>query len=417
MRLSNFGNKMARRTGVVDLMEDLASALTERADMILMGGGNPGRIPEMEQLFATRLHALLNDEKTLHQMLGVYQGPLGDRQFRCAIADLLNREFGWAITADNVAVSNGSQSAFFLLFNLLGGARGEGQAHILLPLSPEYIGYADLGVDEGLFRANAPDIEELDAHEFKYHVDFNSLQIDDSTAAICVSRPTNPTGNVLTDAEIARLDNMARGSGVPLIIDGAYGLPFPNIIFTEASTHWNANTVLVLSLSKLGLPGVRTGVIIADAEFIEVYANASSIVNLACGNLGPGMATGMIQSGEILRLGSAVVRPFYLQKVRQTVGWLREDLGDLPWKLHRPEGAIFLWLWFDELPISSRELYLRLKSKGVLVIPGEEFFIGLDPSWQHVRQCIRLSYAQEAATVRAGIRILAHEVRKVYAGS
>ena len=43
--------------------------------------------------------------------------------------------------------------------------------------------------------------------------------------AICCSRPTNPTGNVLTDGEMARLDTLAQEHGIPLIIDNAYGIP------------------------------------------------------------------------------------------------------------------------------------------------------------------------------------------------
>ena len=57
--------------------------------------------------------------------------------------------------------------------------------------------------------------------------------------------------------------------GIPLIIDGAYGLPFPNILFSEARPHWNENTILVLSLSKLGLPGVRTGIVVAREEIVR----------------------------------------------------------------------------------------------------------------------------------------------------
>ena len=34
---------------------------------------------------------------------------------------------------------------------------------------------------------------------------------------MCVSRPTNPTGNVLTDEEIGHLDSLAEEQGIPLI--------------------------------------------------------------------------------------------------------------------------------------------------------------------------------------------------------
>ena len=85
----------------------------------------------------------------------------------------------------------------------------------------------------------------------------------------------------------AYLDEQIVGCGAVKIVDGAYGLPFPNICFVEAKPFWNDNTILALSLSKLGLPGVRTGIVIAREEIIDAFTNANTIVSLACGNLGP----------------------------------------------------------------------------------------------------------------------------------
>jgi valine--pyruvate aminotransferase len=229
-----------------------------------------------------------------------------------------------------------------------------------------------------------------------------------------VSRPTNPTGNVLTDEEVAHLDDIARSHDIPLIIDGAYGLPFPNILFTDAQPHWNENTILTLSLSKLGLPGVRTGIIVAREDIIHAYTNANTIVNLACGNLGPALAKALFDSGEILSLTRQYVTPFYRERSQQAVQWFRQQLGDLPYHIHKPEGAIFLWLWFEGLPITSQELYERLKQRGVLIVPGHNFFVGMDDDWPHRHECIRVSYARDAQTVKQGIAIIAEEVALAY---
>ena len=222
------------------------------------------------------------------------------------------------------------------------------------------------------------------------------------------------TGNVLTDAEIAHLDAIARARDIPLIIDGAYGLPFPNILFEKASPHWNDNTILALSLSKLGLPGVRTGIIVASEEIVNAYTRANTIVSLACGNLGPALAKELFKSGEILSLTRDYVTPYYRESSLQTVAWFRDELGDLPYHIHKPEGAIFLWLWFEGLPISSQVLYQRLKQRGVLIVPGQDFFIGMDDEWAHKHECIRVSYAQDGETVRKGVKIIAEEVALAY---
>jgi len=397
-------------------MDDLGTALNENPDMIFMGGGNPGRIPEAEAIFKARLETVLADPAQLHSLMGIYQSPQGDKIFREQIAGLLKKEFGWDLSERNIAISNGSQSAFFILYNMLAGAMPDGSHHsIHLPLAPEYIGYGDIGLTRDFFTATRPEIELMDNNLFKYHVDFSKLEVTEQAGALCVSRPTNPTGNVLTDSEIEHLDEIALAADIPLIIDGAYGLPFPGIIFNDAKPHWNENTILVLSLSKLGLPGVRTGIIVAREDIVQGYSNANTVVNLACGNLGPTIARELFSSREILTLSNDLVKPFYKQRAQQAVDWFRAELGSLPYRIHSPEGAIFLWLWFEGLPITSQELYQRLKERGVLVVPGHNFFPGMDTGWQHQQECIRVSYAQDGSTVKQGIEIIAEEVAKAYA--
>lgn len=415
MKLSKFGNKFCVPTGIVELMDDLGIALNENPNMIFMGGGNPGRIPEAEAIFKTRLESVMADPQQLHSLMGIYQSPQGDKIFRQQIASLLKKEFGWDLSERNIAISNGSQSAFFILYNMLAGAMPDGtHRSIHLPLAPEYIGYGDIGLTGGFFTATRPDIELMDDSLFKYHVDFTQLRVTEQTAALCVSRPTNPTGNVLTDDEVEHLDQIAQAADIPLIIDGAYGLPFPGILFNDAKPHWNDNTILVLSLSKLGLPGVRTGIIVAREEIVQAYSNANTVVNLACGNLGPTLARELFNTGEILTLSNRLIKPFYQQRAQQAVDWFRAELKGLPYRIHSPEGAIFLWLWFAGLPISSQELYERLKKRGVLIVPGHNFFPGMNSEWRHQQECIRVSYAGDGNVVRQGIEIIAQEVAKAY---
>jgi Alanine-alpha-ketoisovalerate (or valine-pyruvate) aminotransferase len=255
----------------------------------------------------------------------------------------------------------------------------------------------------------------LDNRQFKYHVDFSRLKIDESIGAICASRPTNPTGNVLTDSEIHQLDQLARDNNIPLIIDNAYGTPFPDIIFEDVAPFWNENTILCSSLSKLGLPGVRCGIVIANEDVIQAMSNINGIVSLSPNSVGPAMALSMIERGDLLRLSKDVVRPFYQKKSQRILNMVLETINDERVRVHKPEGAIFLWLWFNDLPISTQELYKRLKARGVLVVPGEYFFIGVDhEGWDHAKQCIRMNYVQDDKMMQKGIDIIAEEVARAY---
>lgn len=415
MQFSRFGQKLCTEAGIVTLMDDLGEALRVNPDMIFMGGGNPARIPEMERAFEQALREVMQNPRELQQLLGVYQPPQGDAELLDKLAQTLNSEYGWQLSRANIALANGSQSAFFLLFNLFAGEYPDGsRKRIQLPLTPEYLGYSDQGIAADTFIASKPSIEMLPGGFFKYHVDFSQLKITTATGALCVSRPTNPTGNVLSDEEMARLDALAREHQVPFIVDGAYGTPFPRIIFADAEPHWNANTILVLSLSKLGLPGARTGIVIANPEVIRAFARANTILNLATGNFGPALLRQLLQGNQVLSLSRDLVGPFYRARMEDAVARFQRHLHGLPCYIHKPEGAIFLWLWFKDLPISSQLLYEALKKRGVLVVSGHHFFPGLEEDWRHCHECIRVTYCQDAEVVEEGARIIGELAREVY---
>ncbi|EGR7966897.1 valine--pyruvate transaminase [Vibrio vulnificus] len=414
MQFSKFGEKFNQYSGITQLMDDLNDGL-RTSGAIMLGGGNPAAIPAMLEYFHQASENMLSSGKLL-AALANYDGPQGKDVFVKALARLLKETYGWNISEKNISLTNGSQSGFFYLFNLFAGQQPDGShKKILLPLAPEYIGYADAGIDEDIFVSYRPEIELLDNGLFKYHVDFEQLKVDNSVAAICASRPTNPTGNVLTDEEIRKLDQLARDNHIPLIIDNAYGLPFPNIIFEDVEPFWNENTILCMSLSKLGLPGVRCGIVIANEAVTQALTNMNGIISLAPGSVGPALGHYMIEKEDLLHLSSEVIKPFYQQKSQRAVELLQAAMPDERFRIHKPEGAIFLWLWFDELPITTMALYQRLKARGVLIVPGEYFFIGQEGDWEHAHQCLRMNYVQDDELMQKGIAIIAEEVNRAYA--
>ncbi|WP_182056748.1 valine--pyruvate transaminase [Pantoea sp. ME81] len=412
MSFSQFGDKFTQHSGISRLMEDMGEGL-RTPGTIMLGGGNPAQIPAINDYFNQLLLQMHQDGK-LSEALCNYDGPRGKTLLLDALANMLREELGWPITAQNIALTNGSQSAFFYLFNLFAGRRADGsKKRVLFPLAPEYLGYADAGLEEDLFVSARPNIELLPEGQFKYHVDFDHLPLNEDMGLICVSRPTNPTGNVITDDELMQLDALAQQHGVPLLIDNAYGVPFPGIIFSEARPLWNPNTILCMSLSKLGLPGARCGIIVADESTISAIGNMNGIISLAPGSIGPAIATEMIVRGDLLRLSEEVIKPFYQAKVSETIAILRRYLPEDRCLIHKPEGAIFLWLWFRDLPISTEALYQRLKARGVLMVPGHFFFPGLEQEWPHTHQCMRMNYVPDAEKIERAVQILAEELEKI----
>ncbi|MFC1806277.1 aminotransferase class I/II-fold pyridoxal phosphate-dependent enzyme, partial [Planctomycetota bacterium] len=301
------GRKLTAQTGILELMEDLGRALTTGPHMRMLAAGNPAAVPEMQALVRARMVELMGQEDAFDRMLANYEPPRGNPRFVQAMARLLQRVFGWEIGPQNVVVTCGAQTASFYLLNLLGGRfEGGRRRRILLAQTPEYIGYADQGLEPGLFAACRPLIERLpgqDGRVFKYRVDFAAVEDilrRGDIGAIAVSRPTNPTGNVLTDEETTRLSDLAADRGVPLIIDGAYGAPFPNVTFVPSRPHWAPHVILTLSLSKLGLPGTRTGIVVAPKPIAKAISSLTAIVGLANGTIGQQLVLPWIEDGSIL---------------------------------------------------------------------------------------------------------------------
>ena len=419
MKFSQLGQRLAAGSGIELLMDDLGHALSGKGPaMHMLGGGNPAHIPEMEEVWARRMQELVNDAPSLRRTLAIYDPPRGNPRCIAALADLLNREFGWPVTAENIAVTPGGQTAFFFLFNLFSGPAEDGTlGKILFPITPEYIGYANQSLTEGGLVGRQPLIIKTGPHRFRYQIDFDALALGPDVRAMCISCPTNPSGNVLAPAEMRRLAEVASKHHIPLIIDNAYGAPFPGILFAESLPIWSPETIHVMSLSKLGLPGTRTAFVVGPPHVASAVSSMMAVTGLANGNFGQSIVCPLMESGEIVRLSREVVGPYYRAKRDKALAAIAEFFPeDRPYFLHEPDGAMFLWLWLPGARITSRELYDRLKARGVLVVPGEYFFFGLSEANtdHHRHECVRISFAMDEDDARAGIRIIGEEIAKAW---
>lgn len=419
---SDFGEKLTGHSGILQLMDDLGRPLPEGVTPYRLGGGNPAQVPEVIALYRSAMEEIMAEDKGFDNLVSLYDAPQGRVQFIETFAKFLSSKYGWKVGPENIAITNGSQSAFFYLFNLFSGtftSKVDGSKKIkkiLFPLVPEYIGYADQCIEPDVLLSVPAQCEYFEDRTFKYHIDFEALETllssRDDIGAMCVSRPTNPSGNVLTNKEIESLSLLAKKYTIPLFIDNAYGLPFPNIVFTEEATpYWDESIVFSMSLSKIGLPSLRTGIIVAEPQIAQALANLNAIAALATGSVGQALAEKAIASGEILKAAETAVKPFYEKRSRQAIEWIHEFFAGSDYWIHRSEGSIFLWLYLQDLKISTKELYEKLKEQGVITVPGEHFFFGVDDPKEschgHYDKCLRLNYSGPQDEVREGLKLLA----------
>ena len=165
----------------------------------------------------------------------------------------------------------------------------------------------------------------------------------------------------------------------------------------------------------MGLPGERIGIAIGDAQIIQVLESFQTNMCLHPSRYGQAIAARAIDSGALADIATNVIRPFYQSKFTVLETTLDQAMPkDLPWFLHRGEGAIFAWLWLQDLPISDWEFYQQLKQVGVIVVPGNSFFPGLQEDWPHKHQCLRISLTASDEEISTGMQRLAKVAEQVY---
>ena len=415
MQYSNFVRNFNAHSGAKELMEDMSCNVPGLDTVYRLGGGNPAIIPEVAELFRAELAKIAADPARFDNLASIYPEPLGDARFREALANLLRDEYGWPLTAKNIALTPGSQLGFYFLFNMFGGVGPGGKRRrIIIPLCPEYIGYKGLLADDADVASRRSIIRKLPNRQFKYGLRMEGLDEVEDIGAIVVSRPTNPTGNVIRQSELARLDAVAQERGVPLIVDNAYGFPFPGMIYVNEQPKWNENTILTMSLSKIGLPALRTGIVVANEEVIEIMGRINALSQLAVGAAGAAMVAPLLENRELIRISRDLIKPFYQGKISDAVGFCHETLTACDYYIHKPEGSMFLWLWFPGLN-DNHALYRRLKARGVMVLSGHEFFPGLRSPWIHSRECIRINVCGDSDSVFEGLRIIGEEASRLQA--
>lgn len=386
---------MSRLSGVRAIMKDIIETLRsgEGQNFINLSAGNPVILPEVEQLWRDCTGDLLASAE-YSEVVCRYGASQGYQPLIDAVVQDFNRRYGLRLTERNILVTPGSQSLYFLAANAFGGYTSDGNLRkIVLPLSPDYTGYGGVTLTPEALVAYKPELDiDYASHRFKYRPDFSLVNIDETTGCVIFSRPCNPTGNVLTDDEVSKLTTLAAKYDVPVLIDSAYAPPYPSLNFTDMTPTFGDNVLHCMSLSKAGLPGERIGIAIGAASIIEILEAFQTNLCIHSPRYGQAIAARAIRSGALGAISLDVIRPFYQQKIAVVEETLSRFMPmDLPWFLHRGEGAIFAWLWLNDLPIADWEFYQALKKVGVIVVPGSTFFPGLHEAWEHKRQCLRIS--------------------------
>ena len=68
MKFSKFGQKFTQKTGILQLMDDLGNALAGSEPVLMLGGGNPARLSEVNAAYERVMRGLLDSQAAIENV-------------------------------------------------------------------------------------------------------------------------------------------------------------------------------------------------------------------------------------------------------------------------------------------------------------------------------------------------------------
>ena len=300
---------------------------------------------------------------------GRYPPIKGIPALRQAIVAWLGRRYplldGRIDAETQVLPLNGSREGLFsAIFPALARKPRVERPGVLIP-NPFYQAYAAAAAASGAKPEFLPSLAETDFLPDLALIDEALLK---RTVAFYLCTPSNPQGAVADRAYLARAIALARRFDFLLFADECYSeiygeTPPPGVLETAyAETRSLANVVSFQSLSKRsGLPGLRSGFVAGDAEFI---ASLLRFRNVACPQVPlPVQHVSVEAWGDERHVERG--RDLYRENFATAKAILAGRYG-----YRRPRGGFFLWLDMAAFGGGEAAAKTLWKGCGVRVLPG-----------------------------------------------
>lgn len=190
-----------------------------------------------------------------------------------------------------------------------------------------------------------------------------------NTRGLMVASPSNPTGTLLTQTELAALSTEVRQHGGTLIVDEIYqGLTY-GVDSSTVLTHLD-DAFVVNSFSKyFGMTGWRLGWLVAPESHVRVIEKLAQHFFIAASTPAQHAALAAFQTGTLDILES---RRAEFGKRRAT---LLPELKRIGFKIAtEPQGAFYVYADISGLSDDSEALARRfIEEAGVATTPGLDF--------------------------------------------
>jgi aspartate/methionine/tyrosine aminotransferase len=264
---------------------------------------------------------------------------------------------------DEVLVTTGAIEANFLLFNEL---LSEGDRVVIVdPAYQQLQSVARaIGCDVALWKLRAED-------GFRFDLDELRRLATPGTRMIVINTPHNPTGAMLSEAELREIYALAEDLDAWVLSDEAYRwLDLPGKPpLAPPMRNLGPRAISIGTFSKpFGLPGLRTGWFVATEDVVRRCWGLRDYISLSPGKLNDALAVIAFRHRDQI---VARTREIVAANLPVAERWFAEHADIVSWT--PPSGGLLALMRY-ELDVPSLEIANRLaEDYGVMLAPGSAF--------------------------------------------
>jgi aspartate aminotransferase len=373
------------RIEVSATMAITAEALKLKAqgvDLANFGAGEPH--------FNTPQHIKDAAIEAIEKNFSRYTAVPGIPEVRKAIVERHAADFGSGYAIDECVFTSGGKLALFNAIQVLVDHGDE----VVLPV-PYWVSFKDIIEYAG---GKVVFVESDEREDFRITAKMIEAAITPKTKAIILNTPSNPSGAVVSAADLEAIVRLAHARGIYLLLDECYayltyaGKPVSGGSFTDCKEH----VIILGSLSKTyAMTGWRAGFALGPKQIISAM---SKLQSQSTSN-----ATSFVQKAAIAALTGpqqcvAEMRADFLTLRDRIVAGLKTIPGI---SCTVPQGAFYVYpnvsAFFGKggLKTASDVAAKLLSEARVVVVPGEAF---------GTSDHMRLTYAVSASVVDEGVK-------------
>jgi aminotransferase len=270
----------------------------------------------------------------------------------------------------------------------------------VLVVEPCFVSYAPLVTLAG----GVPVIvESMKDNDFKVLPQQLEAAVTDRTKAIMICSPNNPTGSMLSKAEMERIAEVAKKHDLLVLSDEIYA----ELVYDELYTSFAAiegmqeRTILVSGFSKdLAMTGWRLGFVCAPKEITEGMLKIHQYAIMCASTMAQHAGLEGLKNG---RRDVAEMRKSY----RQRRNYIVQSLNEMGLKCYKPEGAFYTFPSIESTGMDSETFATRLlQAERVVVVPGNAFGASGEGH-------VRCSYATSMAQLQEAMTRMRRFVEKL----